>query len=62
MYRRMSTDMDVNAGEVIDGTASLTEVGRQFLTKSWRRIWQVDQGRRERSPRVYHLVRRRHFA
>jgi altronate hydrolase len=31
MYRRMSTDMDVNAGEVVDGTASLAEVGRAIF-------------------------------
>jgi altronate hydrolase len=31
MYQRMSTDMDVNAGVVIDGTASLPELGRQIF-------------------------------
>jgi len=33
MYQRMHTDMDVNAGEVIDGTASLEEVGRRIFAE-----------------------------
>ncbi len=31
MYNRMATDMDVNAGSVIDGTADLETVGRQIF-------------------------------
>jgi altronate hydrolase len=31
MYRRMQDDMDVNAGAVIDGSASLEEVGQQIF-------------------------------
>jgi altronate hydrolase len=31
MYNRMATDMDVNAGTVIDGTADLETVGRQIF-------------------------------
>lgn len=33
MYRRMSDDMDVNAGEVIDGSASLPEIGQRIFEK-----------------------------
>jgi altronate hydrolase len=33
MYQRMSDDMDVNAGEVLDGTASLPEMGRRIFEK-----------------------------
>ena len=31
MYRRMSEDMDLNAGVVVDGTATIAEVGRQLF-------------------------------
>jgi altronate hydrolase len=31
MYKRMHTDMDVNAGAVVDGSASLSEVGRAIF-------------------------------
>ncbi len=31
MYRRMSTDMDVNAGAVLDGSATLAQVGQQIF-------------------------------
>lgn len=33
MYQRMSDDMDVNAGEVLDGTVSMTEMGRKIFAK-----------------------------
>jgi altronate hydrolase len=33
MYERMSDDMDVNAGEVLDGAASLPEMGRRIFEK-----------------------------
>lgn len=33
MYDRMSEDMDVNAGRIVDGTATLEEVGEEILAK-----------------------------
>lgn len=33
MYSRMSTDMDVNAGVVLDGAASVSAVGQQIFTE-----------------------------
>ena len=42
MYSRMSEDMDVNAGRIIDGTASLEEVGREIFDL----ILDVASGRR----------------
>ncbi len=33
MYRRMSTDMDVNAGAILDGETSLPELGRRIFEK-----------------------------
>ena len=31
MYRRLMDDMDINCGEVLDGTASLPEMGERIL-------------------------------
>jgi altronate hydrolase len=31
MYRRMTGNMDVNAGRIADGTASIEEVGREIF-------------------------------
>jgi altronate hydrolase len=33
MYRRLSEDMDINAGRVLEGTASLAEVGAEIYDK-----------------------------
>ncbi|WP_277208081.1 UxaA family hydrolase [Isoptericola croceus] len=33
MYDRMAEDMDLNAGRIVDGTASLDEVGAEILAK-----------------------------
>lgn len=33
MYLRMAEDMDLNAGRIIDGTASLAEVGEEIFAK-----------------------------
>jgi altronate dehydratase large subunit len=33
MYRRMSEDMDVNAGEIVDGDATIQTVGREILER-----------------------------
>ncbi|WP_278236404.1 altronate dehydratase family protein [Isoptericola sp. AK164] len=33
MYERMSEDMDVNAGRIVDGTAALEEVGAELLER-----------------------------
>lgn len=33
MYQRMSDDMDINAGEVLDGTASMAEMGQKIFAK-----------------------------
>jgi altronate hydrolase len=31
MYRRMTGDMDINCGEVIDGAATLEQMGEQIF-------------------------------
>jgi altronate hydrolase len=31
MYRRMTGNMDVNAGRIADGTASIEDVGREIF-------------------------------
>ena len=31
MYRRLEEDMDINCGEVLDGTASIAQMGRQIF-------------------------------
>ena len=31
MYDRMREDMDINAGRIVDGTASLAEVGQEIF-------------------------------
>lgn len=33
MYQRMSEDMDLNCGEIVDGAASIEEVGRRIFDK-----------------------------
>ena len=33
MYRRMHEDMDLNCGRIVDGTATLEEVGREIFEK-----------------------------
>ncbi len=33
MYNRMSADMDINAGIVLDGTTSISEVGQQIFAE-----------------------------
>jgi altronate hydrolase len=33
MYSVMSEDMDINAGVVVDGTATVAEVGRQIFDR-----------------------------
>ena len=63
MYRRMSNDMDINAGDVAGwrsqpvqswaGRSSRNPVGR---------FRAMDQCRRKRPPRIHHLVRRRYIA
>ena len=35
-YRRMTEDMDVNAGRILDGEASLDEVGNEIFTRTLR--------------------------
>jgi altronate hydrolase len=31
MYRRLEEDMDINCGEVLDGTASMAEMGQRVF-------------------------------
>lgn len=45
MYQRMSEDMDINCGEIIDGTQTVQEVGRQILDS----IIEVASGERSKS-------------
>lgn len=45
MYRRMRDDMDINCGEVIDGTRSLDEMGREIFEMFLR----IASGERSRS-------------
>jgi len=45
MYRRMSGDMDINCGEVIDGSASLDQMGEQIFQLMLR----IASGERSRS-------------
>ena len=33
MYERMSDDMDINCGRIVDGTASLTDVGDEIFER-----------------------------
>ncbi|MFV0426274.1 MAG: UxaA family hydrolase [Beutenbergiaceae bacterium] len=42
MYQRMSEDMDLNAGRIVDGTASLEQVGREI----YEQIIEVASGRK----------------
>ena len=45
MYRRMEEDMDVNCGEILDGGASVDEMGAQIF----RLILETASGRRSSS-------------
>jgi altronate hydrolase len=45
MYRHMHEDMDVNCGTIIDGTASVAEVGREIFEL----VLAVASGRRTKS-------------
>ncbi|MFV0252697.1 MAG: UxaA family hydrolase [Beutenbergiaceae bacterium] len=42
MYQRMSQDMDINAGRIVDGTASLLDVGREI----YQELVEVASGKR----------------
>ncbi|PQZ85263.1 hypothetical protein CQ016_14530 [Arthrobacter sp. MYb222] len=33
MFQRMSEDMDINAGRIVDGTATLQSVGEEIFEK-----------------------------
>ncbi|HEX2114638.1 MAG TPA: altronate dehydratase, partial [Alphaproteobacteria bacterium] len=33
MYRRLEEDMDINCGEVLDGTASIEEMGQKIFER-----------------------------
>jgi altronate hydrolase len=45
MYKRMSEDMDLNCGVIVDGSASVQEVGRELFQL----ILDTASGRRTRS-------------
>jgi altronate hydrolase len=45
MYRRMSEDMDINCGEILDGANTVQQVGEQIF----RRIIEVASGDRTKS-------------
>lgn len=49
-YRRMSEDMDVNAGRILEGEASVDEVGREI----YERVLQVAAGERTASESLGH--------
>jgi altronate hydrolase len=49
MYQRMADDMDVNCGRIVDGTASVTEVGEEIFE----RIIAVASGERTVSEELY---------
>ena len=49
-YRRMPDDMDVNAGRILDGLATLDEVGREIFD----RVLAVAAGRQSASERLGH--------
>jgi len=49
-FRRMSDDMDVDAGRVLEGTATLEEVGREI----YQRVLQVADGGRTASEQLGH--------
>ena len=49
MYQRMASDMDVNCGRVVDGTATLDEVGHEIFE----RIIAVASGERTASEDLY---------
>lgn len=50
MYRRLADDMDVNAGRILEGAASLDEVGEEIFDA----ILSVASGRRTRSEALGH--------
>ncbi len=45
MFRRLSEDMDINCGEVLDGTASIAEMGERIFE----RMLQVASGEKTKS-------------
>jgi altronate hydrolase len=45
MYRRMTGDMDINCGEVIDGAATLEQMGEQIF----RLMLSIASGERSKS-------------
>jgi altronate hydrolase len=36
MYRRLEEDMDINCGEILDGTSTIQQMGRQILEHTLR--------------------------
>lgn len=50
MYRRLSDDMDVNAGRILDGEASLAEVGEEI----YRKVLALASGEKSRSEDLGH--------
>jgi altronate hydrolase len=50
MYTRLSEDMDVNAGRVLEGTASLQEVGQEIFE----RVLGLASGERSKSEALGH--------
>ena len=49
MYQRMAGDMDINCGRIVDGTATLEEVGREIFE----RIVAVASGEQTVSEELY---------
>lgn len=49
-YRRLSEDMDVNAGSILDGHATLDEVGAEILDA----VVKVASGERSQSEEMRH--------
>lgn len=50
MYRRMAADMDASAGEILDGSASVADVGRRIFEK----VLAVASGEKTASERLGH--------
>jgi altronate hydrolase len=49
-YRRLSDDMDVNAGRVLEGAANIEEIGREIFEC----VWRIASGERSASERLGH--------
>ena len=45
MYRRLEEDMDINCGEILDGTATIQQMGQQILEHTLR----IASGERSKS-------------